>query len=99
MDLVDLSRQRVLKIEFSAEKKCEATLRRQKDRVLLLLGVTELEAWMHFFLRAVRDGMAEVDHIDLDVTTEQNTGVTVVMNFPSSALPMTSDEMRRKFDL
>lgn len=99
LDLVDSSRQRVLKIEFSPEKKCEAALRQQKDRMLLLLGVTELEAWMHFFLRTVRDGIAEVDHVDLDVTTEQNTSATMVVKFPSSALPMTSDEMRQKLGL
>jgi hypothetical protein len=72
-----------------------------KSKVLLSLDTTELERWVHFTLRTVRDGVAEVDHFDLEAIPEgQGTqAVAVVVAFPSSTPPVSPDEARRRLGL
>jgi hypothetical protein len=72
-----------------------------KGKAILVLDAVELERWMHFTLRAVRDGAAEVDHFDLDATSTGQTheSVEVVVVFPSSLAPVSPNEARRRLGL
>jgi hypothetical protein len=73
-----------------------------KGKIALALDETELERWLHFTLRTVRDGgVAEVDHIDVDAPIEDKgrETATVVVVFPSSAPPVSPDEVRRRLGL
>lgn len=66
----------------------------------LQLSSTELERWTHFFLRTVRDGVAEVDHFDLEAETgDQGAETSVVVSFPVSAEPLLAGEARRLLGL
>lgn len=72
-----------------------------KRQIEITLGQTELEAWLHFFLRMVRDGVAEVDHLDLETRPPEGqprpTDLTLrVLRVPE---PMSPDELRRQLGM
>jgi hypothetical protein len=77
------------------------SLQLQQDKIDLALDAVALEMWHSFMLRAVRDGVAEVDHIDMEVTLEGQTDETValVIKYPFSAPPLSPDEVRRRLGL
>ena len=59
-----------------------------------------LDAWTIFTLRAIRDGVAEVDHLDLDAQrVDGGSEMTVILKFPSSATSLSEAEIRRKIEL
>lgn len=84
-----------------AERVTSIALRNGK--LVLALNEVELERWLFFVLRTVRDGgVAEVDHIDVDAVSEDDnfTGTTTVMvAFPSSAPPVSPEEARRRLGM
>jgi hypothetical protein len=47
----------------------------------------------------VRDGMAEVDHIDLELTRQTHEAVDLCIMYPSSAPPVSPEEARRRLGL
>lgn len=57
-----------------------------KNKIVLSLDGTELERWVHFTLRTVRDGVAEVDHLDVDARLGggEADSITIVVAFPAS---------------
>jgi hypothetical protein len=61
----------------------------ERDVPALELGRVELEAWLHFFLKYYRDGVAEVDHIDLEIQTEKQgqKPTDVVLRVARSCFP------------
>jgi hypothetical protein len=71
-----------------------------QDNVDLALDSVALEMWQHFTLRALRDGTAEVDHIDIEAELSGGTHelVDLVIVYPSSAPPVSPDEVRRRLD-
>jgi len=54
---------------------------------------------LHFFLRTIRDGSAEVDHVDVDAVAENGTATSVVLKFPAHAAPVSADEVRRRLGI
>jgi hypothetical protein len=73
----------------------------QPDKISVVLDAIELERWGQFTLRAVRDGAAEVDHLDVTVmsTDELRHWVDLVIVYSSSVPPVSPDEARRRLGL
>jgi hypothetical protein len=69
-----------------------------KGKVILALDMVELDRWLHFLLRTVRDGVAEVDHFDLEapLLNEADASCDVTVAFPSSIPPTSPEEVRRR---
>lgn len=58
-----------------------------------------LDAWTIFTLRAIRDGVAEVDHLDMEAKgLDSGSEVTVILKFPSSAAPLPEAEIRKMLE-
>jgi hypothetical protein len=71
LDLVDERGATSLKIGLLGSLgEGSATVRWEAYGATLALLPVELEAWMHFLLRTVRDGVAEVNHFDLEAISE-----------------------------
>lgn len=63
--------------------------RYHEDRLDLTLGRTELGVWQLFFLRCVRDGAPEVDHVHVDGTWDpggERGEVTLRVSLPGSVV-------------
>lgn len=99
LDLVDTQGKRVARISSQAE--VGASVQNfGRERVLLSIDPVCLDAWMCFTLRAVRDGVAEVDHLDLDANDHANEReVYVVLKFPFSVSPLSEDEARGRLGI
>jgi hypothetical protein len=69
--------------------------------ICIELSRPEFEAVMYFFLRTIRDGMAEVDHIDVEAfdNNKMQKRTAIVLKFPQSMPPVSSDEARRRLGL
>jgi hypothetical protein len=73
-----------------------------KDRgAALKLSSKELEYWLCFFLRGVRDGMAEVDHIDVEADPSSSAELPgfFVLKVPNAAPPVSAEEARQRLGL
>lgn len=59
-----------------------------------------LDAWTTFTLRAIRDGVAEVDHLDEEAKSfDGSSEVAIILKFPSSAAPLSEIEIRKRLEL
>ena len=98
LDLVERDGARVIRLQRSARG---TLIHIGNGKIVLSLDETELERWMHFSLRTVRDGAAEVDHFDMEAVLEGRgtQATTVVVAFPSSAPSVSPDEARRRLGL
>lgn len=62
---------------------------RTTGALVLSLSKRELDHWLHYFLRFYRDGIPEVDHLDLEVLDDRGSvaySVTVKVDIESIAL-------------
>lgn len=60
----------------------------------LSLSRSELESWQHFFLRAFRDKVPEVDHIDVELKNPDGASVDLTLLLQNSKPPLTEDQAR-----
>lgn len=59
-----------------------------------------LDAWTTFTLRAIRDGVAEVDHLDVEAKSlDGSSEVAIILKFPSSAASLSEIEIRKRLEL
>jgi hypothetical protein len=66
----------------------------------LALSNTELDHLVHFFLKYFRDGIAEVDHVDVQaVSGEADQECYITFIVPESAPPVSSAEARKRLGL
>lgn len=67
----------------------------------LAVSRTELLAWISFFLRYYRDGVAEVDHLDLEAELESDhaASVDVCLRVADFKPPVGEDEARKRLGL
>ena len=64
------------------------------------LAPDDLDCLLHFFLKYFRDGVAEVDHLDLDVESQTNNqDSTITFKVPESAQPLSAEEAKRRLGL
>ena len=85
----------------------EAPERSSKSKVILnstsywiSISQTQVEYILSFFLKYYRDGIAEVDHVDLDAIDVENgnqeVGITITV--PDFAPSMTPEELDRRLE-
>ncbi|MCA3006187.1 MAG: hypothetical protein LW650_12055 [Planctomycetaceae bacterium] len=66
----------------------------------IVLSQTALEYVMSFVLKYARDGMAEVDHVDLDVDADDpGEAFTLTLSATRSTPPVSAEEARRRLGL
>ncbi len=65
------------------------------------LSGSELGMWKAFFLRTVRDGVAEVDHFDVEADGASRSDLRgdFVIKFPVAAQAVSPEEARRRLGL
>lgn len=64
----------------------------------LRVSESEIEMLMFFVLRSLRDGFAEVDHVDLEAFSVRNPNkiIGVVVKFENFAPPISREEVDRR---
>lgn len=67
----------------------------------LQLTLTELECWLSFFLKYFRDGIPDVDHIDLQVKATKSLpkGLFLTLKVAEAKPGVTPNEARRRLGL
>jgi hypothetical protein len=78
-----------------------ATVGIAPDNVYLAITATELDYWESFFLKYYRDGVAEVDHLDIEAQVNppsKNCGY-VILKVAKVKPPMTPEEVRKMLGL
>ena len=72
----------------------------QKDKIILEITNTELEYWINFFLKYYRDGLAEVDHFDIEVLTNPNEkNIQINFQVANYSLPVSEEEALKRLGL
>jgi hypothetical protein len=64
------------------------------------ISQTELDMWCDYFLRYYRDGIANVDHIDVDISPKKDArGLFITFKVDSAVPSIPEKEARRKLNL
>jgi len=91
-----------LEIQAMSQAGSQVRTRARLDAGSVHLALTprDLEYLLHFFLRYYRDGVAEVDHLDLEVVTgTEDQEVSITFKVPESAPPLSASMARRRLGL
>lgn len=73
-----------------------ATAETTTEKLALTLSKTEIGYWLAYFARYYRDGVAEVDHIDVEAVSTKGVGVDVRLRVARSAPAVSPEEARRR---
>lgn len=79
-----------------------ATVEFRRDGADVLISTTELDYWRHFSLKYHRDGVGEVNHIDVEVPSRDPDavrGLGLVLQIPDALPPISEEEARRRLGL
>lgn len=86
-------------LSISIDQKLAANKRGSVDvsagALRLRLTPTELRSWLHFFLRAVRDGAPDVDHLDCELRGGREP-VDLIVAVQCAKKPMSSEQARKQ---
>jgi hypothetical protein len=86
----------VIRLDAHLKRGRNGTAALDKQSVAISLGRTEIEAWQHFFLRALRDGVAEVDHLDVELRmVPDDQLIDLVLKIKKSRPPLSAEEAAR----
>lgn len=88
---VDKPQQRV-EVTVGVATRCDIG---QDGTVYIILNTRNLDFVRHFYLRYYRDGVAEVDHIDI----ETDEGVYITFKVEESLPPVSLDEAKRRLGM
>jgi hypothetical protein len=69
------------------------------DVLRLHVSGTELKYWLHFFLKYVRDGYGEVDHLDVETDATNRSDqlpTTIILKVQQFAAPVSRNEAIRR---
>jgi hypothetical protein len=88
-----------IEVDQTMERSRHARARSESGQVHLFVHPEELEFWVGFFLKAYRDGMAEVSHIDVEaISIPDNEEIDVTFLAGKAAPPMPGEEARKILD-
>jgi hypothetical protein len=93
LDLVDVKGKDVLRLQNS---KGEVTVQFRPGKIIVALDPLQ---FMHFTLCAVRDGMAAVDHLDIELIHHPHEPVDLYVEYPAVGPPVPPEEVRRRLGL
>lgn len=72
----------------------------ESEAVRVTMTPDDLDYLLHFFLKCFRDGVAEVDHLDLDVQSQTNNeDSTITFKVPESVQPLSAEEAKKRLGL
>lgn len=80
------------------ELSARATLDLTSEPMELIVSPTELDYWLSFFLKYCRDGLAEVDHLDLgeaEVLPRRKEAAYVTLRVKDAREPVPSEEAKK----
>jgi hypothetical protein len=78
--------------------KAHATFEAETTRIRITLD--DLDYLLHFFLKYYRDGIAEVDHLDLEVlSAHENQDASITFKVPESFQPVSAQEAKKRLGL
>src|SRR5581483_3904940 len=72
---------------------------RQRNGYLITITKQELEYWLSFFLKYWRDGVAEVDHIDVELIPDKTVSTDefdLILRVDKFAPPVSPTELYRR---
>jgi hypothetical protein len=92
LDLVDVKGKDVFRLQNSKD---EATVQFRPGKIIVALDPVRL---MYFTLCAVRDGMAPVNHLDLELIRDPQR-VDLYVEYPAVGPPVPPEEVRRRLGL
>lgn len=88
-----------IEVDQTIERFPRARARSESGLVHLFVHPEEIESWVSFFLKAYRDGMAEVSHIDVEaVSIPDDEEIYVTFLVGKSAPPISGEEARKILD-
>jgi hypothetical protein len=93
LDLVDVKGKDVLRMQNSQD---EVPVQFLPGKIIVALDPVRL---LYFTLCAVRDGMAPVDHRDLELTHHPHDRVDLCVKYPVVGPPVPPEEVRRRLGL
>lgn len=100
--IVDRGGQRRLRLAWDVRlmPNERARISRERQLVEVQISTTELERLVVFFLKFARDGVAEVDHVDVEDQAKRsaNFGSMVVLKVDRAKPPMSRDEAVRRLN-
>jgi hypothetical protein len=70
-----------------------------KGRLDVVLGQIELGRWLVYFLKFYRDGVAEVDHLDLEAELDGGEVCDFTLKVATAEEPVSGREARRRLGL
>jgi len=91
-----------LEIQVSGVTKGRVRSRASFDSETTRLDITmtDLDYLLHFFLKYYRDGVAEVDHLDLELAPEKaGQDACITFKVPESVQPVSPEEAKRRLGL
>jgi len=65
---------------------------------LVMMTRNNLDYVYDFFLKYYRDGVADVDHLDLEATTESGDEVYITFQVPESKVPLSPAEAKKRLE-
>jgi hypothetical protein len=91
----------IISMRSAARKSARGTYRRSEKQMYVSVTSVELGYWVSFLLRYYRDGVAEVDHMDVDLlpSNQDEKRSTLIFRFEHAASPLPGDDLRRKLGL
>lgn len=99
--LVFLIGKKRLKIEVdNIEDSRRATVFFARNLIHIKVDPVELAGWVDFFLKYYRDGVAQVNHIDVEALaiSESPEDIYITFSVKDAAPPMSSEEARKILD-
>jgi hypothetical protein len=85
-------------VEFRLETVSQSNVKEISNRIIIGFTTRDLDFIRHFFLRYYRDGVAEVDHIDIETCGDTYSGYITIL-VEESVPPVSPDEASRRFNM
>ena len=91
------SRSQLVEIQFDSQHVNASPTFAFENRLKLTLTERDIDCWLTFFLRYCRDGVAEVDHLDLEAESisDDGTQLSIILAVENSQPSIPGDEARR----
>jgi hypothetical protein len=77
-------------------------VRFRRDEVDVSISTTELDYWVRFFLKYYRDGVGDVNHIDVEIPSrdpDSTRRLGLVLQIPDAVAPISEEEARGRLGL
>jgi len=72
----------------------------QEDEAFIQITDTELEYWLAWSLKYYRDGIANVNHIDVEIASrDSKKGITLTLRVDNAQPSVSAEEARRRLNI